>query len=76
MGKPPANLYDCTSDSKVTDALVDFLLDQRGPRKQGLAGVKRRRLKLEESRRERKEIFSFETLFHFFHTLRRFRDRI
>ena len=44
-------LCDCTSDSKVPDAWGDFLLDQRGPRKQGLAGVKRRRLKLEESRR-------------------------
>ena len=42
-------LCDCTSDSKVPDAWVDFLLDQCGPRKQGLAGVKRRRLKLEES---------------------------
>ena len=59
-------LCDCTSDSKVPDAWVDFLLDQCGPRKQCLAGVKRRRLKLEESWRERKEICSFETLFHFF----------
>ena len=52
---PHPEACDCTSDTKVPDGWVDFLWDQRGPRKQSLAGIDRKRLKLEDSRRERQE---------------------
>ena len=52
---PHPEKCDCPNDKKVPDAWVEFLFDQRGPRKQSLAGIDRKRLKLEASEREREE---------------------
>ena len=59
---PHPEQCDCSMDKKVPDSWADFLWDQRGPRKQSLAGIDRKRVKLEEieekeeeARRERKE---------------------
>ena len=52
---PHPEKCNCSSDTKVPDAWVDFLWDQRGPRKQILGGIDRKKLKLEESCTEREE---------------------